>query len=409
MDFFSNSKASNNQFIGRNTPSSPSNQMGQETPSSQNTPAKGGLSAALDALVNSVKGIFAPSSTDGQDWYKVFPYQLVAVRYKKPPPPPPAFSILNVSDLASAASPLSLLGSVANLVAPTGAPNLLTGPPKEETVIPIDKCFVYTLPIPPESLTISMLSASGATATFDGVVEETSATVFWDIQISGTTGMAVSYGPNSDSRGMADSFRTSISSTGLLIDAKTSLAKAVGGVGAIIDAGVDAASAIGSSDSIESGASNIFGGLAGVLDAATLPKLPYSSSAVDGKSNGFTTIKDLHYIFQTYAENKEQEPDMYDLFFVNQKDDQVYQVILKGGLQIQKSVRDPYLYRYSFALQAWDRTDLINSVFQLSPHAIDRYKSDLASVNTFTLPQLNRIMSNIGANAVSHPQKLITL
>jgi hypothetical protein len=50
---------------------------------------------------------------------------------------------------------------------------------------------IYTLPIPPQSVNVRMVSASQVTPTIGGVVEETSANTFWDITLSGTTGIAV--------------------------------------------------------------------------------------------------------------------------------------------------------------------------------------------------------------------------
>ena len=55
----------------------------------------------------------------------------------------------------------------------------------------IQELATYTLPIPPQAVNVRMVSASQVTPTMGGVVEETSANVFWEITLSGTTGTAI--------------------------------------------------------------------------------------------------------------------------------------------------------------------------------------------------------------------------
>ena len=329
------------------------------------------ISDLQKGLVDLFKSIGKPVADAGADWYKVFPYQLVIVKYKDDPVFDPTRR-QNSND-----------------------PRVLDKPTHK-----IDKSFYYTLPIPPESLTINMVSASEATPTLGGVVEETSAVVFWDIQVSGTTGMAIGYQDKSNCSEMADSFRSSLSTTGLLVGAFSDAAKAAGGIGTMIDAAKDAQESFKSASGLMASTTSLFGGLSNIMGSAFLPKLPYYSSAVNRKSNGYTTIKDLEAVFHTYSSNKELFPGRYDLFFVNQKDDSVYRVILKGGVQIQKSARDPYLYRYSFALKGWNKKDLKHSAFGASKREVNRYKTDLASVNTLNSPQITNAMSKIQTKAV---------
>jgi hypothetical protein len=331
--------------------------------------AAGVFAAALSTFTKSAQ-------PEGQDWYKVFPYQLVIVKYRDIPPP--GLGTAQAYDL--------------------GNGDMQTVTDQKA----IDTNYVFTLPIPPEMLSVSTVSSSEATATLGGVVEETTETTFWNIQLSGTTGMAIGYTKNSNSIGMADSFRSALSTTGLLAGAKSSIAQAVGGLGTIVDAGIDAFQDITDPDngSVVGVAGAAFGGLANVLAAASLPKLPYFSSAVDGTSNGFTIIKDLKNVFEYYSAYKEESPQLYDLFFINQKDNEVYQVILSGGIQVQKNAKEPYLYRYSFTLKGWEKSSMDQSIFQLTKTSIDRFKTDLKTVNTFNTVSLSQTMNNIQANAL---------
>ena len=103
-----------------------------------------GLAKDILSDLSNIQPGGTPWDIDGEDWYKVYSYQFVITDSK-------AF------------------GSFGN---------------KDE--------IIYTLPIPPQSMSVRMIPASQATATIGGVVEETNANVFWSLNMSGTTGIAVS-------------------------------------------------------------------------------------------------------------------------------------------------------------------------------------------------------------------------
>ncbi len=298
-------------------------------------PASASTTGGVINAGNTVAGLLAPDDqmldgafkdfqgsdflvVDPRDWYKIFPYQFV-IRYKKDDNP---FN---------------------------------------------DVSFTYTLTIPPESMTTRPMLPSEATATFGGVTEETSETKFWVIQMAGTTGMAVSRLDPKDTADAASVFRTSLTTTGLL----SGLNANVNAVGSQIVNGINSIeNASGPGDLI----ANAVGGI-------TEPSLMYGKSAVSGDSNGYSEINRLHKFFYMYTVLHEKAPTKTTLHFFNNKDAQSFRIVVKEFMT-QKSVQEPYLYRYRIGLRGWEAK---------APGAgegagpIDRFKGDLKSVNTMTL------------------------
>ena len=251
-----------------------------------------------------------------------------------------------------------------------------------------DKNFYrYALPIPPESLVVQMLAPVEAIPTLGGVVEEPSSVVFWSIQMTGSCGIAPSraddnYDQTKDNDGtnvssMANSFRTSLTKTGLLSGLISNLTGPIDKVAGIADA--------------FSGE-----GFLSALQAAVQPKLPYTESAVNGISNGYTEIYRLHKFFIFYsglnsrkdAENNSYTKDFaksnYGLFFYNNKDNQKFRIVLKNFMII-KTQNSPFLYRYQIQFKGWN----LQPVSDKGPqNAVDRFKTDLKTVNTLSITSL---------------------
>jgi len=273
-------------------------------------------------------GELVPWDYSGEDWYKVFPYQ---------------FSVLN---------------------AKTG------------------KRYVYTMPIPPQSLTIKMIPASTATATVGGVVEETSDNVFWVIQMSGTTGTGVSRGDLNSTTGarkkMADKFRKKLETTGLLSGVAANLQTLIG-------------KAAGTADALLSG------DVIGAVNNALLPQLPYSGSSVDGKSNGYTEMQELHRFLYTFSNLKGVSPDQFLLEFWYYKMGQKWRIVLQD-FTMQISAQNPNLYRYNIQLKAWNVRPV--SQDERSKSETDRYAKggDLHAVNTVGIDGLYKGFQGIKAN-----------
>lgn len=221
-----------------------------------------------------------------------------------------------------------------------------------------DKSIFYTLPIPPDSLSTKMHTASDATPTLGGMVEETSQNKIWSISMAGTTGTAISRSDDADAMGPATKFRNVISTTGLLSGLVGTVNK-LNGFGSAVLNGSDPAAV-----------------LSGILQTT----LPYGSSSVSKKSNGYSEMQRLHRYFYLYSILAERAPDKTSLYFINYKDSQHYRVVVKNFV-IQKSANEPFLYRYQLQLKAWDPT----GIQETEGLETNRYAGDLKSVNTLTL------------------------
>lgn len=247
--------------------------------------------------------------------------------------------------------------------------------------------YIYTLPIPPDAMSVQMVSASGVTATLGGVVEEVSENVFWNIQLSGTTGSAIGrpvisgLEPDttiSDTTTVATHFRPALSTTGLLAGLGAGIQTVVQGVSNVVSGAMP-----GSFQP-----STLLAPVSGALSGLTQPPLPYSGSAVSSggnSSNGQMEILQLQRFLHAYSILKGESADRWRLWFVNNKDNQAFRVIISGGMTVQRSVQEPYLYRYKISMVGWGVTSSNLIAGEDAGKPLDRFQGDLKTVNTLTL------------------------
>lgn len=254
----------------------------------------------------------------------------------------------------------------------------------------------YSLPIPPESLSYQMVTASQLIPTLGGVVEETSPTVFWQINLSGTTGIAIArkYTDNSDTLDVPASkennfrrvlrggiFANTFNKAANVYDAVTGAMDqgAIGAVGLLEGLASTAqrynSSAVPTKIPEESTTSRVANALG--VDLSRFTKDSEKST------NGYVEIHLLHNFLNAYSYLKEENPDSsVNLYFESQKDNMQWQVIVKG-FGFQKNAAQPYLYKYNISLQGFD----LREVGDTNRKAIDRFgpNGDLGGVNSFTL------------------------
>jgi hypothetical protein len=258
----------------------------------------------------------------------------------------------------------------------------------------------YSLPIPPEALSYQMVPASQLIPTLGGIVEETSPTVFWQISLSGTTGIAIArkYTTSADTldapASKESSFRRVLKG-GILANTFNKAANVYDAVTGAYDQG-------------PMGAVGLLEGLASTAQrynsSAVPTKIPEESTASrvanalgadlsrftnnsEKSTNGYVEIHLLHNFLNAYShlkeDLKEENPDsVVNLYFESQKDNMQWQVIIKG-FSFQKNAAQPYLYKYNIVLQGFD----LKEVGDKTRQAIDRFgpNGDLGSVNSFTL------------------------
>lgn len=259
-----------------------------------------------------------------------------------------------------------------------------------------DKVTYYSLPIPPEALGYQMVSTSQLIPTLGGVVEETSATVFWQITLSGTTGIAIGrrYSEEKDQLDLPASqeqnFRK-ILKGGILANTFNKAANVFNAVTGVAAAGYSASGMLGILEGLASTAqrfnasavkTNLAPSDAGqkVADMLNIDLSPVRGG--DSATNGYVEIHLLHNFLNAYSYLKEKNPETTELFFESHKDNMQWQVIVKA-FSFQKNAAQPYLYRYNIALQGFD----LKEVGAEGRVAIDRFgpDGDLGGVNSFTL------------------------
>ena len=254
------------------------------------------------------------------------------------------------------------------------------GNPQPEGKKPNATATYFTLPIPPQQFSVEPVLPGQVTTTVGGIVEELSAVSLWHINMSGTMGIAVSRDSTDRNarKKMATVFRQRISTTGLLSGISAELQSTISKVGGVVNA-------LGNGD------------VTGAINNTILPPIPFSGSAVDQNSNGYTETQELQKFFYMYHYLKSNHPNQYNLYFVNYKTNQRWQVQVKKYI-VKQSASNPNLYRYDLALVGWNvsGTDAATQ----KANSADRFAKggDLASVNTVGLnaiPALNTIGGNL--------------
>lgn len=243
--------------------------------------------------------------------------------------------------------------------------------------------YYFTLPIPPQSISVTPVIPAKATPTMGGVVEEHSPVTFWQINLMGTTGVAISRRPGDEQNRqyMAGQFREILSTTGLLAGKFNQLNKAINKIGGIVD------NTISTIQNIQDGKNplnQVTAGVKGVVGAVNnslLPQIPYAASAVSRDTNGFTEAQELQLFFYVYQQLKSQDPQRYDLYFTIYKTNQRWRTIVRN-FSLQQSANEPMSYKYQISLQGWDcksadkESDLSKAFDRFGP------EGDLKTVNT---------------------------
>jgi hypothetical protein len=267
---------------------------------------------------------------NGQDWYKIFAYQFKVVR-------------------------------------PGGTP------------------YYYTLPIPPQAYECKPIIPSKVTPTIGGVTEENSAVTFWLINMSGTTGISASRaeGDEKTRKQVAGKFRETISTTGLLSGTFANIDRIINKAVGVLDTAGNIIQAFDDKNPTPglNTISGATGEVVGAVNNALLPPLPYSASAVNGVTNGFTEAEELQKFFYIYQKLKSENPDDYNLYFINYKTNQQWRVIVKS-FSLQKSAQNPMLYRYGISLQGWDVTPSSSDPADRVETNRFGQNGDLKSINT---------------------------
>jgi hypothetical protein len=203
----------------------------------------------------------------------------------------------------------------------------------------------FTLPIAPESLSVSTPFAINTSVTLGGIVEEHNATPIKTIQASGTTGVL-------PLRGVSDQLQ--LNQLGVLSTA--------------IFAGT-----ITNATRIGNAAVNMVGDFNQNLNSNIKKNLvdnkSFDNNTPDeiGKTSGYYQFKLLEQFLENYAEIKKSSPNKFRLAFCMWKDKHVY-LVTPQAFNLERRSGMPLEYQYTLQFKAWRRITL-ESAAQPNPNA----------------------------------------
>jgi uncharacterized DUF497 family protein len=187
------------------------------------------------------------------------------------------------------------------------------------------KLVEFFFPVNPETISITTPYAVTVTPTLTGVVEENSGPVFYNITISGTTGVS----PKRNWSSGVERDPVGLRPTGQ--DPFTLSENALGGFGASTIAAVN----------------NAVGSILG----SNLPQM----TGKQNRKTGYTAFHVLYKFIWLYNHAKARG-SKDSLWFVNTKDGNRYNVIVQN-FQLNRDKSRPNLYNYSIQMKGWNLDD----------------------------------------------------
>jgi hypothetical protein len=192
----------------------------------------------------------------------------------------------------------------------------------------------FNLPISPSNLNITTHFATNVVATMYGTIEEHSEQRYFDINISGTTGMGPKYYMATDdptSFGRKQPMRAGYTAKITLIQAGSAAAAIARRTKDLINKALDQASEIGNENSaIQSG--------------------------IHDSANGYMAFHNFYRFLLDYkkkAASGEISSSSHPLQFINFKDNNQYDVSITN-FQLMRDQRSPMLYNYSISMRAYN-------------------------------------------------------
>lgn len=241
-----------------------------------------------------------PYSIKADNWWRTVPYGFRIIQ------PTKSIEISSLSDIARSSIDMGVL------------PDVRGG-----------SAMVFYFPVNPESINISTPYAVQVTPTLGGIVEEHSGAVFYNITLSGTTGIlpSIDYtsgSPRNDSKELRN-----------LVYEPSDLSKNINKyTGGFLSNTIN---------TVNSAVSKIFG---------TSDKTVDSARSVN---SGYTSFHVLYKFLWLYHDSKSKGSQKV-LQFVNFKDNNQYNVVVQN-FQLTRDKSRPHLYQYSIQLKGWSLDD----------------------------------------------------
>ena len=316
-----------------------------------------------DELLKDIYSVL-PSNTDGRDNgdYDSTPYALESGNWYKTLPY--GFRIWVPATSHTPAIDPSKLGAVAAFHSAGSSFSSSSSSNAQE--------LFFFFPVNPESVSVNTPYAVQVTPTLGGIVEEHSGAVFYNITVSGTTGVLPSLDFSTGVPQSSDSLRTSASSDGLIPPG------IAGGFGA------------STINAINSAVSKITG---------------VGSRLVDGNVNdntGYTSFHVLYKFIWLYHLAKANGSNG-ELMFVNYKDNNQYNVIIQN-FQLSRDKSRPHLYQYTIQMKGWQlATNVTVPSFDAGNRLADLGLSESPSIKAemFRVINLTKSTLNTAKNLLS--------
>ena len=243
--------------------------------------------------------------------------------------------------------------------------------------------WIFYLPISPSNINITTHFATNVITTMYGTVEEHSEQRYYDIAITGTTGMMPRY-YKEISEQINDNIST-VGRSGPVV--KTNLSDKTGGFFKR------------QLDLIESTANKA---------ADTLSSEKKATTGVDLKRTGYVAFHNFYKFLLQYKKDtsnagirksSQKGGSAHPLRFVNHKDNNQYDVAVQG-FQLTRSSNDPFLYNYSITLRAYNLRGAENIEISLD---VENRKTNLGldGIKTSLLTKMSTIASDAKKAAYS--------
>lgn len=250
----------------------------------------------------------------------------------------------------------------------------------------------FYLPISPSNLTISTPFATNIVATLYGVVEEHSEQKYYDIVVSGTTGLAPKNYKYVNDEKTDSNGSTQVKSTPK--KTKISFASVIKKASQIVGISADTKKSIDANDPTSSGrlgypVSNAsLGGffskttelLKGIVSkvksiANEIKSNDSYESGIDSTKSGYIAFHNLYRFLLSHKKNvltDDIDVKRQPIQFINYKDNNQYDVAIRN-FQVVKSVDDPMLYKYTITMRGYNLS-------KITPKEGDTFEKRLADL-----------------------------
>jgi hypothetical protein len=283
---------------------------------------------------------------DGTLWNKAFPYQLVVLEVGK--------SNFRSTDISTRF--LSAFN---------------TDPPYH-----IYNGLIFTLPVNPESMSLTMPFAINVSATLGGVVEQHGGAPFRHIQFSGTFGVV----------------NNKPSAAGLQGGLLSGPGGIAGGTMQAVQGVISSATSLGIGDKYKANQFDV-------------KRLNFDEDNASESDTGYFQFRALQHFLESYAEAKKQSDgrDLRLALFI-WKEEAAY-LVTPQQFDVQRTAQSPYEYRYSLRLQAWRRIQ--PKYIANAPTGIDRGAQTAES--SFSFAKVHKFVSDATrtAKAVQNTLKAV--